>query len=74
MSKIKIAFGVTKDWLNYTYVTMCSILSNANVFDYYCFYIMCDVDEDEFEKSFCSAKEKLNSIHKFEYKYIKMNN
>lgn len=74
MSKIKIAFGVTKDWLNYTYVTMCSILSNANVFDYYCFYIMCDIDEDEFEKSFCSAKEKLNSIHKFEYEYIKMDN
>lgn len=74
MSKIKIAFGVTKDWLNYTYVTMCSILSNANTFDSYFFYIMCDIQEDEFEQSFCSAKDKLNSIHKFEYQYIKMNN
>ena len=72
---IKIAFGVTEDWLEHTFVTMCSILSNAKgVNEKYSFYVLSDISEEKFETLFEPIKYKLNNIYPFEYKYIKMNN
>ena len=70
MERINIAFGITKDWLKYTYVTVCSILSNANRHDRYKFYFLCEESDDDFDRIY----EKLNEIHEFEYEFIKMNN
>lgn len=72
MSKINIAFGVTEDWLKYTYVTMCSILANSDKNDEYKFFIMCDISEKDFLKTFENISEKLKEIRYFEYEYIKM--
>ena len=75
MMDIKIAFGVTEDWLEHTFVTMCSILSNAKgVNEKYSFYVLSDISEEKFETLFEPIKYKLNNIYPFEYKYIKMNN
>jgi len=74
MSKINIAFGVTNDWINYTFVTICSILSNSNKSNNYKFYIMSDIKEDEFYQSFNEIIQKLNNIQPSEYVYIKINN
>lgn len=75
MTNIKVAFGVTKDWIEHTFVTVCSILSNAKKGDdKYTFYIMSDISEDEFETIFEPVKNKLNNLYPFEYKYIKMVN
>ena len=75
MSKINIAFGVTKDWLKYTYVTICSILLNASPEDEYNFYILCDQPDENFEQ----IRKKLQNIYpypcpKSNYHFIKMNN
>lgn len=74
MSDIKIAFGVTKDWIEYTFVTMCSILSNARSDDSYKFYIMSEISYDEFWTEFSNINVSLNKIHRFEYEYIRMKN
>lgn len=73
MSEINIAFGITKDWLEYTYTVMCSILSNAKKEDEYRFFIMCSSPSLEFEFEFEKISEKLSKIHSFEYIYIEMN-
>ncbi len=73
MSCINIAFGVTKDWLKHTYVTMCSILSSGKCNNYK-FFIMSDILETDFEVDFKPIYSKLVNICPFEYKYIKMDN
>ena len=73
MSKINIAFGATQDWLKYTFVTICSILSNG-IGNNYKFYIMSDIFNSDFENSFKPIYDKLKNIYPFEYEYIKMNN
>lgn len=73
MEKINIAFGVTKDWLKYTYTTICSILCNGSENDYQ-FFIMCDISEEEFRKDFEKVHKKLNHSQKIYPNYIQMNN
>ncbi len=74
MTKINIAFGITKDWFEHTCVTICSILSHSEN-DEYKFFIMSDFDEEEFEKIFQEKCKILKSIYpKFEYEYVKMDN
>ena len=68
MTKINIAFGATKNWLQYTYVTICSILSNASANDEYTFYIMCD-KKDEQSDVYINT---LNKIKKSEFKFFIM--
>lgn len=70
MTQINVAFGVTKDWLQYTYILICSILSNASADDSYKFYILCDSVDDNFSKTV----NALDSIKKSEYKFIIMDN
>ena len=72
MSKINIGFGITRDWLKYTSVVMCSILANANS-ENYKFFIMSDFSEGEFEQEFSDKYQKLKDIYPFDYEYIKMN-
>ena len=74
MSRISIAFGVSEDWLKYTYVTMCSILSNSDSADEYKFYIMCDTSKERFGFEFEKVYQKLSQIRPFEYEFIKMDN
>ena len=74
MSKINIAFGVTEDWLKYTYVTMCSVLMNSKKENDYKFFILSDISETEFKNNFKNYYEKLYLIKPFEYEYIKMDN
>lgn len=71
MTQINIAFGATKNWLQYTYVSICSILSNASVEDNYKFYIMCDAEKDD---NFSKTVKALDLIKKSEYEYIIMDN
>lgn len=73
MSRINIAFGITEDWLDYMFVVMCSILSQA-CDDKYKFFIMCDIEIEKFEFKFSKVAKILSNIHPFEYEYIKMNN
>ena len=74
MTKINIAFGITKDWLEHTCVTICSILSNSQN-DEYKFFIMSDFEEEEFETIFQQKFKIFKNIYpKIEYEYIKMNN
>lgn len=70
MSQINIAFGVTEEWLRYTYVTICSILANAKEEDSYKFYIMCDTEDVNLGPMI----KCLNQIKKSEYKFFKMDN
>ena len=70
MTQINIAFGATKNWLKYTYVSICSILSNAKKEDNYKFYIMCDTTDE----TFSDVVRALDSIKKSEYEYILMDN
>lgn len=74
MSKINIAFGVTEDWLKYTYVTMCSVLMNSQKEDKYKFFILSDLSDSNFQSNFKNYLEKLHLIRPFEHEYIKMNN
>ena len=74
MSRINIAFGITKDWIKYSFVTVCSILSNSknNSFK---FYFMSDISETEFAERFKDTQEILNTINpQFCYEYLQMNN
>lgn len=71
MDKINIAFGITEDWLKYTCVTMCSILSHASSGEYN-FYILSTMSEEKFKENFAPFKEKLSSIYPFSINYIKM--
>ncbi|MCR5265927.1 MAG: glycosyltransferase family 8 protein [Cyanobacteria bacterium RUI128] len=70
MTQINIAFGATEEWLRYTYVTICSILANANEKDDYKFYIMCDSVDINFDPM-VKCFEKIKHA---EYKFIKMDN
>jgi len=72
MTEINIAFGVTEDWLEHTYVTMCSILSHAVKNDEYKFFILSNITEEKFNKNFEKIKEKLSKIYPFFIKYIKL--
>lgn len=76
MSKIKIAFGITEDWIKYSFVTICSILAHSLPEDDYKFYIMSDISENEFktrfEKIYKTLIEKFSKS--FEIEYVKMNN
>lgn len=73
MSRINIAFGITKDWLKYTLVTICSILSNAKEEDDYHFYIMSDW-ENTSVTVFKPYLDTLNLIKPAEYQFLKMDN
>ena len=76
MSRINIAFGATEDWLEHTFVTICSILSNAGD-DEFKFYIMSDISEEEFNKKLLTVYDKLQNIshaQTFHIEYLKMNN
>lgn len=74
MSTINIAFGITQDWLEHTFVTMCSILSNAQKNNFYQFYILSNVSQKDFEKEFIPVCSILKNIHSdFDVNYIKMN-
>ena len=75
MTKINIAFGATSDWLKYTYVTICSILSNGPDNEYK-FFIMSNLTKTEFEQNFEPVKQTLYKIsaNPFEYEYIEMDN
>ena len=74
MSKINIAFGITKDWLKHSFVTVCSILSNSknNSFK---FFFMSDISESEFSEQFEPIYRILKGINsQFCYEYIRMDN
>lgn len=73
MARINIAFGMTGDWLKYTSVTICSILSNAAKNDDYYFYIMCDWQGIELS-SLQIFFDALDLIKPAEYIFLKMNN
>lgn len=67
---INIAFGVTVDWLDYTAVTITSILCNSNPTDRYNFFIMSESFDDKIKQKFENlAKIKNNA----EFNYIKIN-
>ncbi|MCR5265337.1 MAG: glycosyltransferase family 8 protein [Cyanobacteria bacterium RUI128] len=72
MEKINIAFGVTKDWLEYTYTTICSVLSNGADNEHQ-FFIMCDIPEEEFKKDFETFQKRLN-YPRISPRYIEMDN
>ena len=67
---INVAFGVTEAWLRYVYVTICSILANAEEDDSFKFYIMCDTTDINFEP----MVKALNEIKKADYKFLLMDN
>ena len=73
-SKINIAFGVTEDWLEYTFVTINSILENSGMENEYKFFIMSDVSKDKFEQITEPFKKKLPTKNLFDICHIKMNN
>lgn len=73
MSKINIAFGVTNDWIEHSFVVINSILSNSNSNEYR-FYIMSDIKENEFNQNFKEFIQKLDMKYSAEYVYIKMDN
>ena len=70
MSDIHIAFGVTSDWIKYTFVTICSILCHAKKDDKYTFYIMSDTKDINFAR----VLYRLNAIKPANYRFIKMVN
>ena len=70
MTNLHVAFGVTDDWIKYTFVTICSILCNAKKDDWYRFYIMTDTKDI----NFAPVLNKLNSIKPADYRFIKMVN
>lgn len=74
MSKINIAFGVTEDWLEYTFVTICSILENSGMENEYQFFIMSDISEDKFVEITEPFKKKLPTKNLYDICHIKMNN
>lgn len=73
VARINIAFGMTGNWLKYTAIAICSILSNANKKDEYFFYIMCDWQGVELS-SLQIFFDALDLIKPAEYIFLKMNN
>ena len=69
MTKINIALGMTQDWVQYSQVTIASVLDNASKDDDYKFYIMSDNFTDEVKECFI----KLSKIKDCEFIFLKMN-
>ena len=67
--RVNIAFGATEDWLQYTRITVASILANSNKEDKYHFYIM----SNNFSEQIKSVFMLLNKIRPAEYHFIQIN-
>ena len=72
MSTINIAFGVTEDWLEYSFITMCSILSNCDKNYDYKFFILSNISEEKYAKTYEKFSIKLSQIFPFFIEYIKL--
>jgi lipopolysaccharide biosynthesis glycosyltransferase len=66
--ELNIAFGASENWLQYTIVTITSILLNAKNSDEFNFYILCNHFSD---KTF-DAFDKLYSVGNCEIQYIEL--
>lgn len=73
MEKINIAFGITGDWLEYTCVTIRSIIENGKDNEYK-FFILSDMPKEEFSKAIKSFCEKTENISPINICPINMNN
>lgn len=67
--RINISLGATEDWLEYSSITIASILANSNPDDEYHFYIICNNYTDETKNLFY----RLNKIRDAEYHFLLVN-
>ena len=64
--RINIAYGMTTDWFEYSYVAIASVLSNASDEDDYYFYIMAN----SFSQEAIDGFNKLKKIRSAEFEFI----
>ena len=67
--RINISLGATEDWLEYSSITIASILKNSNPEDEYHFYIICNNFSEDSKNLFL----RLNKIRTAEYHFLLVN-
>ena len=67
--RINISLGATSSWLEYTSITITSILANSNKNDEYHFYIICN----DFTEDTVGLFIRLNKIRPAYYHFLLVN-